>query len=770
MGKPKTGKHVHNILSHFWKIDWGKLGKDIKPFIQKIIDSVLMMISESVFPKLRAFAQGVHELELNNHARFGAVAELTHARSLFREMDRIYYQRGLDMGGNPSGYSEEAAEKLRASQEKAKENQESLKIDAIILREAIEHYQFCISKKSFHAQDWRILFRNITNMRISLKENGETAWHAESDSALRALQESIINTLTAEEIAHIGERFSLSDRLTDKVQVVYSDVQDLIKGKVGVNIRLRSWWGLDDTQKSLLQSALKIGQKMHSHLVDQLYAVEEYEQAIKIHEGLRVQDALETLEEEGIIALIEGVHQDDIVKQRTLAVLLADFDGQPRKDYLREAKARAKQFINSEGQVLSFISQVSKHNPEIGQRIALEAYFAGYTKAESLTSLLPSNPLTPQNLCHILDHLPAKSFLYFWDIPDGPGVEEANGKRRMFSWLLTNEGIADSNHSKEGAIKALFDSYQSYQKAFLKKSQKHTHLKPNDLLERQVMNKIGLFMGRLAHADPKVARIIFESEDYRQIVIKECLEESSPKTDRALFFEALVNAFQFNCYNEDKACFIENYSDLLNKNKVVACEIYRARYPNQEKTNADILEHYAKNPLDFCKDIEQFIIKNLSPGSPAEDKMREFFSAVVLSDKAYDVRQQMLELHRKAKGSVETQYLSLLTNPASKLFWEEAQRHLSSEKNLTPIFQKLSEEEAKFRKVVADKKWDQAIISDEVRQQFYTQVESIVKDKKEKIEKERVELSSATTDLPSKCLKFQAAIRTYEQQMEKRLH
>jgi hypothetical protein len=697
--------HAKKALDHYWKILWPQLGGNFGAIGDQLVNAMLVYGKDMAFDRLEQLAQTSHDLEFQHHLRFGALSE--NIRPLFDGLESVYQERNLGVLTNPFGYNEATEKKLEEKLKAAQAKETSIKAELDFLNPLAKKLQWYKD----YAED--ITQPSLAGSRYGtlpiIEELEKTAISLLLD--LRDLK--LKNELSEEQLVIIGK---LEDRLIADLPL--ENKQTLLNKclKIGDkhtgNLRLKLSQTIAENKKHAAeekaQSYLQRGRKAMGSLlmgaastywpkaefnsiiqhIDNLKKVSQekalevakYAEAVSQHKKMQKEFALRTLKKDGLISLIEAVRQDpmneksNLAQKRKLATLLADIHGEKRSEYLtkKQAPIVAREFaLNNDG-INDFIHKVYEEGKEVGHALAVEALLAGYVPISSFedSSIWNSeNPkLIRQDILNALDRLEAKQVLAM--IPEN-NQEPVSDKAKVFLTLFNGIEILEEGLSKDKLIKLMVDNYNRVK-----------NIPGNE----EITNKIGLFLGRLAHADSDTAKIIFEEDDAHTILRTECLpQDKGPKkkaanirTDRALYFESLVNTFDFSYKEKKHEKESREFNIFIADNKKIIFEIYKALNPDTTKNSTEVLAEFStiggkEKLMDLLNDFTKTC---LSPNSAAELKLREFFSAILLCKDNTVARDIILEFQHESHDSSKSKFLDLLTPEASYPFWHQVREDL----------------------------------------------------------------------------------------------
>ncbi|MCD6039864.1 MAG: hypothetical protein K0S27_1264 [Gammaproteobacteria bacterium] len=736
-------KHSQIALNHYWKIRWPSVDFQItnresmvenyEAITDQLINAMLIYGKDMAFEKLEQLAQSTHEVEFRHNLRFGFLLE--NMRPLFDNLESVYQERNLGVFTNPLGYSEktrmqleeklqeakkeekkyqqefnffnEITEKLKWYNEFAKDiSQPSLageRYGTLPLIETLEEkaqsllFDLLIIKQFMPlSEDERMAIDNLENRLLSdlTLEKKRTLLKAINDKIKESENNNLLN-LRKKILKAIGE---------NKRQLEEKGKQGYLKR--GLEIARKITAPSPSLQKPWPQAELdlliKITNCSKKESQEKLLDIERYTEALDQHKKMQKEFALRTLKNDGLIALIEAAkqsHEDSRInlgKKRKLVGLLADIRGESRPTSLtrKEVSSLASTFAASPQQIKIFIQQVYEIDPSLGHALAIEATLANYTDFELDDPILKSHDknILRKDLINALSRLETKQVLAMLskNLNDTPS-KQATILIELFEKTLENRihlDIEQLRLTPENFIQFLVDYYGHH--ALALEQAATTAGKSLDTVwklnhpERETMNKIGLFLGRLAHEDTAMANLIFANAHASKIVKQECLLEKTNlhiKGDRALYFESLVKIFSFNYKEGAHEKENRDFLIFLEDNKNVVLEIYKALNPDTALDNEKIIEIYktkeGQNKLMIL--LETFTKTCLSPGSDAEMKLREFFSAMLLCKNSSFARGIVLELQKEAFGSSQAKYLELLTVEASYAFWHQVKEDLMGE-------------------------------------------------------------------------------------------
>ncbi len=447
-------------------------------------------------------------------------------------------------------------------------------------------------------------------------------------------------------------------------------------------------FGYDPAVEEDLQKKLKRAQEEHSE------DAAKYTDAIKQHQKMRQDFAIRNLRRDGIIALIEAVKHgkndksQNIEQKRRLAIMLADLNltQMSREDSLNDAHDIATSFAESSKQIMAFINAVAKADTILGHTLAIEATLAGYHPFKNNDPILinENEHASQQDLNNVLDRLEAKQV---FDMLKNNKTPIAIFKTLLVGNPLTannNITLPDNEMTKEELKKLIVTRYKTLENTL--RSKERSANKTDDAAwaliqpERELMNKLGLFLGRLTRADTDMARIVFADDNAHSLLKAECLTPETGakiKTDPALYYESLVNSFNYNYIENKHELENRNVHDFIDANELLIVEIYKVLTPlDTASSNKLIIEKYQNNPLLLMESIEKFIKDKTSAGSDAEKRLSEFASAYILCPDNQTLRYAILDLQKQAQGSKSVQFLELLTPDASITFWQQVRQDL----------------------------------------------------------------------------------------------
>ncbi len=412
---------------------------------------------------------------------------------------------------------------------------------------------------------------------------------------------------------------------------------------------------------------------------------------------LRREAAIQALKDRGLNVLLRATamatnfENVNLPQKRTLAVIKGDLDGASRNIVLDRAHAIATDFVEREGEIKHFIGAVNKEDKALGHALTVETMLGGFLPADFKNISLPTSDQKQvfQDLTQVLDRLEADQILRIFELKD----DESKKRAALFLTLLNETPINEANLgdalSQLENIKAdpgflvnqLVEKYWALDLSLAhKKRDLNEDISAWELHqpERLLMNKIGLFLGRLALVDQSSADYIFNNEEAGiapTILLNETVNTPTVnglRSDRAIYYEVFAQSLIFNYVggkpSEEKRTFDEFLA--ANKNAVLA--IHGMVKPNEILNDEEIYGIYENNPIALVDLIDTFIKTKLSLGSEAENKMREFFSAVLLTrgEQSAGLRDEILTNQLSEKGSINAEYVNRLTETASYAYWE----------------------------------------------------------------------------------------------------
>jgi len=780
-------KHAKTALDHYWKIQWPALGGHFGVIGDQLVNAMLVYGKDMAFGRLEQFAQSTHDIEFQQHLRFGVLLESI--RPVFDGLESVYQERNLGVLTNPFGYSEETrkALELKLSTAKAEEPNAKEELDALnTIMEKLEWYKelakdiiqpYPSGSRYGTLPIIETLEKTAQDLLLDLLKLKQTRDFNPSElKAIDKLEDRLLSDLTLD-----NKRTLLAKKLPGQKKDAHFDS---LLGKIHKSIGQNKKHLAEEKSKSYLQrtreavSSLitlhpqtpwpqeeldlvidKVG-NLRKEPKEKLLNVEKYTEALAQHKKMQKEFALRSLRDTGLIALIEAVRQDpkddkiNLTQKRKLATLLADIRGEDRSDYLtkKHASTIAAEFATNPEQIKIFIQQVHAVDPSLGHALAVEATLANYT-AEIPTILQSNDPvMLHQDLINALSRLEEKQILAM--LPENP-KDEISPQLAIFITLLSTTAITDeklsSTHqyiatlpdglTKENFINILVDHYELHQDLLeqsaaasgkpipIDETSTWTLAQPN----REVMNKIGLLLGRLAHADPVMAKAIFKNPEVLGILKQECLLKKASnqvRPDPALYFESLVNTLSFDYPNGRHEQENREFTVFLAANKNIVLEIYKALHSDTTLSDAEIIKPYAENngQNKLMELIETFTKTCLSPGSHAEMQLRQFFSAMLLCKDNTLIRDTLLELQREAHGSKHTQYLELLTPEASYPFWNQVKEDLLV-KPQVDLFKQFDDTAVDLNRQIASSE-----MSDDAKREFSQKVQQFIAEKKTEVE------------------------------------
>ncbi len=405
---------------------------------------------------------------------------------------------------------------------------------------------------------------------------------------------------------------------------------------------------------------------------------ERYQDVLREYQKVRTEFAIDYLKREGINALIQAAREGEYneklnsEKIRQLAILIADINSTSREEALENPGKFVEDFIGENNQALihDFIAKVTERDPSVGHSLIVEAMLAGHVDYSLVA--IADFPDSENALINVLDRLEAKQVLSMMD------DHTINERACVFLTLLNGEPLtianldkklsSDHGFSKNDLVKNILKRYKALNKTLngADMDSPDTLVKP----ERRLMNSLGLFLGRLARSDTDIAKAIFSDENARKIVQYECVNTSTGgnvRTDSALYYEAMVNAFQYHSAPEK-----QSIGNFIYNNQSIILQIYHEIHSKQSSAiNEDeFLDLFKNNPMLFLSDIEKFIKDKISLGSDAENKLRQLASDFILCTDNTPARYELLKFQKEAYGSQYARFLELLTPDATVKFWE----------------------------------------------------------------------------------------------------
>ena len=723
-------------LDNYWKIDWPNIGGNIKVILDQLVNAMLIHGKDTLFPKLSELSSQVHETELQHHLRYGAL--LDRVRPLFDQVEAVYVERGIAVA-NPFGSNPAEKERLEAKAAPLKKEEDEVKQKNLVsasVRKLLQQYAALGSFNPLHKDPLPVAGRlaaaqvldptpTLLNVWISpvlkaprqLFGQGVEAVVSSTVSFAEGLKRNFLNfprvqllqelskmrKLNMLKPAELSEMDDLEDYLIGELTLeqkrellhaLKSD-PDLLKkiakgiGKdkkrdqmnifsrvtaasgEGVAKALAGWPPV--VVKDMVTTAVKVNQK----LAKQQYELQSLTEAQVELDKQRNEYAIRTLEKTGLNSLISAITVSlndpkvNLAQKRQFAVILADLYGKDRAASLLHAHEEVSAFIKDPAKIKKLILDINKSNPDLGHVLAIESMIAGYVHDWENPEIMESkNPaVTRQDLLNVLDRIEAQQIFTMIDQASKNDLNAAN-RYAIFKLLL-----AEKTMSAEQLSDAFAESDSEYSKTALLASLVDRYKQLDQESDRELKNKIGHFIGRLARADIEVAKIVFQNDEMKTILENECLIEKpkgNVKSDRALFYESWVNVLDFDYAGGRHEEENRDFKAFLEKNRSVVLLITKAMDKDESRSDDEIIKDHSNDPWAFAELTERFIKTRLSHGSDAETKLREFFSAAILCCNNQPSRDKMLKKKEDSLHSVSARFLELLTVKASYKFWAAA--------------------------------------------------------------------------------------------------
>jgi len=465
-----------------------------------------------------------------------------------------------------------------------------------------------------------------------------------------------------------------------------------------------------------------------------------------------------------------------IQEKRQLAILLADFYKEDRITWIQDAHNKVRAFVKDANRIKAFIVEITRLDPTLGHALSVELYFAGYIDAIEEEKERKSNPR--QTVCHLLDRLlfkhiqnmaltasnvDAERQSSISSVADPLNIKRGQDFLRLIqgdkSASSSSLGLVDDSIptplSLETFIDTLVKRYAQEEEEKEEKEEKGKEKKQISASSsesqvaklrptgNEIRNKIGLFLGRIAHANPAIANMVLKHPKAREIVKKECLappKQAGVKSEKALYYESLVHTLSFNYPNEAHEQENRLLGDFLEANSSIVCAIHASTLDQQkqeekkgqeaESDQKAILAIYKADPAKLFEDAEKFIKTCLSLNGIAREKMCQFFSALLLCrhPKMQEIRLKMLDWYVDYRGLSCTKYMELLTPEASCPFWELIKAILIQDNYREKYYHALQEKQAALNQYLSSKGPD--VASQVMRDQFAAALAQVIESKK----------------------------------------
>lgn len=637
-------------LKHLGSIDFSGLSPIFKVFTNQLINAMLFSIKENIYPKLKAFSDLMHQIEIQNNLRYDSLVT-PQLRALLDPLESFALGQGISM---PSPLEQRDPQLLNAAIESFKENSEALTQEKQLLdniKILLQAYVDILPPFSAH-----------TELLTALAKLKERPWMAspENKNALDALERRLLREVPLKQ--KIKMRTEADEKATpewvDKLsESIVKDVErssrwfyQRLKEDVVAGYAEMGQWPPQDIAsiQAIVNKVRKDIAQTQNEGQENLRALMQVEQAKRMPNEY----ALRVLHQEGLNHFMRATMVADnqpelnLYQKRRLAVLAADLRREDRDAALAKPHVRALEFCySSEAQDL--VEMLWGYQPELAKSLALELSLAGFVPEERwmFKELLQIEEKQQEStLMRVLDHLEAEQVL---DLIQDPS--RAKLLQKVFNIELKEGAL-----TKGELLQLCLQAWQA------------------PLNGAALKEKVGSFAGRLSHADSEIAALVFASPEGKAMI---------KSSDRAIYHEALVNTFNLPPYREMNA---SSYDSFLRQWSAVMQTIHAVMNPEGKPFSPnDIVGYYQNSPLALCELLDQFMKQRLSANSQAEKQLKHLFSSLVLvhGREGEAIRDKMLEEQVRSSGFSQAGYLKWLIPEVGPLYWQTVNEDLFSLKN-----------------------------------------------------------------------------------------
>ena len=672
------------------------MSENMKALYETSIKAMLGECRDLIFPSIKDLVKKIHDFELQNHLRYGAL--LDEVRPVFDPIEILFTQWGVPVT-NPLGIAETQETAIAEKAKTIKENYDNNHIENSIL-------QFVSRQLKLILHHGTVTKKDLIKHLDYLKNSPDIK--AADRSAIDTIQINLIANLTAQERAALFKSLNTHPE-RDKYEELRKKLQSPSDAKLMTAIPITQLKRVI----ALVEEKGKAFAKIYaaSSLANQS-VLDEQQQRVKIH----MEFFTRTLATQGpnyflcaTRAAADDKHAKVNLKQkRILARLLADYENKDPITYLSTAHTVATDFLKHPEKMKKmaldiYSGKVMTTHPSLGHEMAIELILAGYINPGDWGDnqiLSTENPnLARKDLINAMSRLESSQLTNLFESA-AKGNQNALKRLGLFTLLISNTSLPTEKINKllsEPSPPAppmtewvsLFVA--RYNQLASELSEKEKHVDKRDLNtwrliqpERRLMNAIGLFLGRIAHTNAEVAKIVFKQG--ANIVKAECLVQTNKlflgqdtsdllqtdvvHSDKALYHESLVLTLSFDIAHTHRT-----FETLVEKNQAIVQAMHRElgseRKELQAQSPAQVIDFYKKNPLALAQLTERFIKTCLSPGSQGETQLREFFSAMALDSKV--IREEMFKVFQRMGRSTRAPYIELLSESAAGPFWKKLQ-------------------------------------------------------------------------------------------------
>jgi len=748
------------------------MSENMKTLYETSIKAMLGECRDLIFPSIKDLVKKIHDFELQNHLRYGAL--LDEIRPVFDPIEILFTEWGVPVT-NPLGIAESQELAITEKAKTIKASYDNHHVESSILQLVSRQLKLILYHETVAKKD---LIKNLDY----LKNNPEIK--AADRSAIETIQTNLIANLTAQERASLFKHLNTHPE-REKYEELRKKLQSPNNEKLMTAIpltQLKKVIALAEEKEKAFTKTYATSSLAYQSVLD------EQQQRMKI----RLEFFTRTLAKQGINYFLRATKAaaDDkhaklnLKQKRTLARLLADYENKDPSTYLSTAHTVATDILKHPEKIKKmaldiYSGKIMTTHPALGHEMAIELILAGHINPGDWGDnqiLSSENPdLTRKDLINAMSRLESSQLTNLFESA-AKGNQNALKRLGLFTLLVSNISLPMEKINKllsEPSPPApsmadwvsLFVS--RYNQLANELSEKEKHVDKRDLNtwrliqpERRLMNAIGLFLGRIAHTDAEIAKIVFSQG--ATIVKTECLVQTNKlflsqdtfdllqtdivHSDKALYHESLVLTLSFDITHTNRT-----FETLVEKNQAIVQAMHRElgseRKELQAQSPAHVTDFYKKNPLALAQLTERFIKTCLSPDSQAEKQLREFFSAMALDSKV--IREEMFKVFQRMGRSTRAPYIELLSESASNPFWNKLQ---------TDILAKADTYLIESKPILNHMNPLLSVLSESARKKFTETITTFVADQNKKIKKTLDELKKTEKDILLGCYYTQQKI------------
>jgi len=711
---PKLVDSLLRALDHFNHIDWPGIDDNARRLIDQTLRGTLIKFNQDLSPYLIKGAQGLAQIETTHHLRTGALSE--EFRRIFRTYETTCLERGVPIINPFIINSEINTEEKPTDSSRLKETNElSLMIRqyknlGLLMKtsikaatangaglagtysSAITSYIPLLNTASIlalvvpylsHITDFayaklQAALTNGTYSAMTLIENIRRAFtHFPREELIERLQKylsvrnldlntrsniiqlqkqlitelnqqarkQLIEKIKKEKILSRQESQVLMSRIDHACKKHELETEKEARKSTARKIMTQVTSALTKTiEKWPPQFLIDLQNQIKStnrNLADNQYKIAEKSQALIEYEKMSLEYAVNTLEEKGLNAIFNAVKASDqspkmnLAQKRSLAILIADLKSTDRQNAIQDAHKIATSFVNNESEITNLLNALNtqalgRRGTQLCLALIAELIMAGHL-SPTMASFSPTlNTELKAALIKNISRLEATQIITLREQASRSNAI-ADQRLNLLNLVLTGKHATYSND--QAWVNAILQHYQ-----YLVQTGKGTEA-------QQIIKKLG----EVARLHTVTAKAVLNNPKISNIL---------KAIDETVYAESLINAINIDLSAQSSHHFLKKNKSLL-----------QAIGVNNISSGQE---------WEIATAILQFINTKTIKGSPAEKKIREFFTAwVLLHDTILaKVRKNILENQIEAHGSIHAPYIALLVEDKTGSFWSKVKQDL----------------------------------------------------------------------------------------------